>query len=243
MGDALKIKEENEDIPKWGKFWRLEFEKQKFRTGMLQNEKLSDADRDELIGLLTEECKRQVYYMIPKDIMQRVISDAVVNDPEFKGFNVAWVRRSINTWWHLAGYKLMAKEQREDPDKKIQLTPQQNEQVNYMLNSFVQRLKSGKDEENDGAVHIQELEEIADMLGKANDYFTIRKLKARLKGRMQKRLDRASTTFYEKIGYKEMKQWDHEETGLYVLAETQEHAKQIIDTQQDAIEIYRRATT
>lgn len=115
--EAPKPKEQ-QGTPTWGKFFRTEFENLKLKTSILQNEKLSTEERDILIGLMVQECKVKPYDEIDKIVIQRVISAAVIDDKDFIGFSVKWIRKTLNAWWHISGFKAYEKIQREKQAKE-----------------------------------------------------------------------------------------------------------------------------
>jgi hypothetical protein len=147
---APVAKEKSKDPTAWGNYWESEFKYLKPKRGILQYEKLTKEEFKELVGLMVLECQKPPYNELDKVVIQRVISDAVLNDPDFIGFNVAWVRRTLNKWWHLSGYKLYDKIQREKEEKaeaerKKHATENPHLNVDVMLENYKRSLLAAKE--------------------------------------------------------------------------------------------------
>jgi hypothetical protein len=106
-------KEKIQDPTEWGNFYKDVIKMLKIRRGIDMTTKYDKREITVLIGEMVLECQKPPYNEIDKLILQRVINDGVLNELEFFGLTVAWVRKVLNKWWHLSGYKLHEKNQRE----------------------------------------------------------------------------------------------------------------------------------
>jgi hypothetical protein len=135
-----------EDPYAWGTFFEKEFQNLKIKTGILQYEKFQTSEgghdaMNELSRYMVLECKTPPYDQIDKQILQRVISAAVVDDKDFIGFSVKFIRKTLNTWWQLYGWKIMEKMQREKEEQQSkQVPPAVDIDVDTMLESYKRRL-------------------------------------------------------------------------------------------------------
>jgi hypothetical protein len=229
---APKPKLKTEDPTAWLPFWKDQFKMLKLRRGILQAEKLTREEIGVLIAEMILECQVAPYNEIDKVVLQRVISDAVLNDPDFIGFTVSWVRRTLNKYWHLGGYKLYDKIQREkeaaaDALKQNVPTENHHEDINDLLERTRKRLLA------EGRTYRAPSDFNEPVKGSAGDdgWFHEQKKAAKIKREHQSELNRLSSEFYKNRESLDLKQWE-DDKGFYVLAESEK----------DAIEIYNLAT-
>jgi hypothetical protein len=102
-----------QDPTEWGIFFKTEMKMNKIRRGIDQAEKFSADEIRVLIGEMVLECQKPPYNQIEKVIIQNVVKDAVLNDPDFFYFTVSWIRKILNKWWYLSGWKHVEKLERE----------------------------------------------------------------------------------------------------------------------------------
>jgi hypothetical protein len=147
MSEAPKQKIE-EGTP-WGRFFFIEFENLKINTGILQWEKLKETDRGrdearQLIGEMTLECKKPPFDRIRKDVIQRVIHAAVIEDTDFIGFSVKFIRKTLNKWWSIYGDKILQELQKiaDEEAEKNKPAPFVNPHVDVdaMVENYRRRL-------------------------------------------------------------------------------------------------------
>jgi len=152
MSEAPKPKIQDESGLPWGKFFHQELLNLKIRTQLLQWEKFCERGEDgkqearQLIAEMVVECKRHPYDRIKKEVIQRVIHSAIVDDKDFTGFSVKWIRHTLNNWWMLYGDKILREMQRiadeEEERKKPTPTVNPHEDVHQTVNNYVNALKS-----------------------------------------------------------------------------------------------------
>lgn len=153
-------KEKVKDPHAWSDYWKNEFKALKINRLIDQAEKLSEDDLREMIAKMVLECKKPPYDQIPKDVLQNVISDAVLNEKKFYGFSVAWVRNTLNNWWYLQGWKKLEKIQREKEEEQEKLAEAKrlaeqqsktaptttgvnsHEDINVTIQNYIQSLKA-----------------------------------------------------------------------------------------------------
>lgn len=161
MSTAPKHKEVRIDPADWGEYFKGEFKMLKIRRGVNQAETMNKDDIRVLIGEMILECQKPPYNEIEKVVLQRVISDAVLNDQEFFAFTVAWVRKTLNRWWYLSGYKLVEKMQKEKEAKEEQTKPvpqlNPHEDVHQTVTNYVQRLLTESKERKGGMQRVPEV--------------------------------------------------------------------------------------
>jgi hypothetical protein len=118
------------------------------RTGFRQLENMMQSeswekDITDLIGFMVEECDKPPFNSVSETIKMRVISRAVVEDQEFTGLNAKFVRRALSKWWADNGDRVLEQLNKKDSAAPVELTPEQNEKVNAMLESYKRRLLAG----------------------------------------------------------------------------------------------------
>lgn len=130
-------------------FFKNQLETLYHRTGFRQLENMMQSeswekDVTDLIGFMVEECNKPPFHVVTETVKQRVISRAVVEDQEFTGLNAKFVRRALNKWWQDNGEKILEAVNAKESSvyQKVELTPEQNEKVNAMLESYRRRLLS-----------------------------------------------------------------------------------------------------
>lgn len=128
-------------------FFYEELKTLKARTGILQWEKLNEAaDREkevnDLIDFMLVEVNKDPFKKVNPAVIQRVISRAVIEDKDFIGLNAKFVRRALASWWEVNGNRVLMKlqEQEAAAAPKVELTKEQNDFVDTMVNSYVKRL-------------------------------------------------------------------------------------------------------
>jgi hypothetical protein len=129
-------------------FFKNQLETLYVRTGFRQLENMMQAstwekDITELISFMVEECDKPPFNKVPATVKQRVISRAVVEDPEFTGLNAKFVRRALNKWWQDNSDRVLEQLNKKESAPPVELTPEQNEKVNAMLESYKRRLLTG----------------------------------------------------------------------------------------------------
>lgn len=130
-------------------FFKNQLETLHARTGIRQLENLMQNENwkkevEVLIDFMIEECNRPPFDKVKPEVRQRVIERAIVEDKDFIGLNAKFVRRALNAWWEVNGDRvLMALNEKEaSVYDKVQLTPEQNEFVDTMLESYKRRLQA-----------------------------------------------------------------------------------------------------
>jgi hypothetical protein len=233
-----ELKPKPEEQNPWGEYFKNEFKMLKLRRGILQADKLTVDELTLLIGEMVLECKVPPYNEIDKVILQRVISDGVLNDPDFIGFTVSWVRRTLNKWWYLSGYKLHEKiirdrETESEQARSKQVVDNPHLDVDAMLEGYKRSLLLGaakmkevpkmKKEEikKEGAEWTSGIERKAT---KYSNGISEAEYQAKLK------IQRAASEFYKDKASFKLKPF--EVGGMELMAESEK----------DAIEIYNLAT-
>jgi hypothetical protein len=124
-----------QDPTEWGIFFKTEMKMNKIRRGIDQAEKFSADEIRVLIGEMVLECQKPPYNQIEKVIIQNVVKDAVLNDPDFFYFTVSWIRKILNKWWYLSGWKHVEKLQREKEAEaeKNKPVPSKNEYEDLLI--------------------------------------------------------------------------------------------------------------
>jgi hypothetical protein len=232
-------KEKIQDPTEWGAYFKNEFKKLKIRRGFNQLERLEPDEIHVLIGEMVLECKK--YDEInDKAAIQRVITDAVMTDPDFIGFNVSWVRKTLFKWWQRDGWAKLEKvrKAREEEEEKKKPKPQLNphENIHETVTNYWKRLFVEADQEKrktpkmkkevaekEGAEWQSELERKAVSKGYSNGY-TPEYVS------MRDKIQRAGSEFYKnRTSYSDLKLFHVNDFEVFAA------------TEQDAIEIYTRA--
>jgi hypothetical protein len=130
-------------------FFHQELTTLKARTGSLQWEKLNDTaepatEINNLISYMLEECDKAPFIMVRRDVIQRVIQNAIITDPEFIGLNQKFVRKALNAWWGIYGDKIIqARDQQQAATVKVELTEEQKKNIDRMANNYRASLLQG----------------------------------------------------------------------------------------------------
>lgn len=131
-------------------FFKNQLESLYVRTGFRQLENMMQSpnwqkDISDLIGFMVSECNKPPFHSVTDEVKKRVISRAVVEDQEFTGLNAKFVRRALNAWWKDNGDKILEAINAKEASvyKRVELTPEQNDKVNTMIESYRRRLLSG----------------------------------------------------------------------------------------------------
>lgn len=135
-------------------FFRNQLEKLFNRTGFRQLENMMqkpgvaedgeafwEKDVRELIMFMVEECSKPPFDCVSDTVKMRVIAKAVVDEEKFTGLNARFVRKALNAWWKDNGERVLEK-LNKTTFEKAELTPEQDEKVNTMLYSYIQRLRA-----------------------------------------------------------------------------------------------------
>lgn len=218
-------------------FFYEEFENLKALTGINQWEKLNTgtdegmAEINKIIDLMIAELTRDQYKIVKPSVLQRVVHDAILNDPEFIGLNPKFVRRALNAWWNVNGDRvLMARNENEV--KPVYLSPEDNAKVNVLLESYRRRLLAG-----DGPRMVPKIEsQVAEKEGaewkseiekKAHKYIP---LVSKEEQYIRQKIRRAGSEFYAKRQSFNLKEFFIEDVPI------------MAESESDALEIYSLAT-
>lgn len=129
-------------------FFYSEFESLRAKTGIKQWEQLNEQpERDkaihDVIDLMVQECQKPPYHVVRDEVKQRVISRAVVEDPDFIGLNARFVQRALNKWWLVNGDRVMEAMNEHKVEDKIELSPAQKRKIDELANKYVSELLQG----------------------------------------------------------------------------------------------------
>ncbi|MFZ2905308.1 MAG: hypothetical protein WAZ98_03795 [Cyclobacteriaceae bacterium] len=116
-------------------------------TGIDQVGKLSDQQITELLNELEAESKSKLWMHIKQEIIQRVIMDAVKNDPEFYGLNVKFLRRSLHKFWEQSGQRILEAETKQEL-KPLVRTPEELQRIDKIATQYLKQLE---------AIHLPEM--------------------------------------------------------------------------------------
>jgi hypothetical protein len=219
-------------------FFKQELETLQAKTGIRQLETLMQKEdwkkeANLLIDLMITECNKPPFNLVTVTVKERVISRAIVEDQEFTGLNAKFVRRALNAWWNINGDRvLMARNEMQRDAQPVVLTPEDNDKVNVLLESYRRRLLSG-----DGPKMVPKIEsQVAEKEGaewqseiekKAHKYVP---LVSREEQFIRQKIRRAGSEFYKNRQSFNLKEFIVED--VPIMAESEE----------DALEIYRIAT-
>jgi hypothetical protein len=137
-------------------FFKNQLETLYTRTGfrqlenMMQRQGKDEAGEDlwkqdvrQLINFMVEECNKPPFDNVKETVKARVIARAVVEDQEFTGLNAKFVRRALNAWWKDNGDRVLDAMNHQSAGMKPEpLTPEQNEKINVLLESYRKSLLS-----------------------------------------------------------------------------------------------------
>lgn len=141
------MKSESTD-PGMFEFFYSEFESLRAKTGIRQWEQLNeqpDAAKaiHDAIQLMCDECMKPPFHVVRDEVKQRVISRAVVEDPDFIGMNAKFVHRALNKWWLVNGDRVMEAMNKHQEAERVELTPEQKRKIDELANKYVAELLQG----------------------------------------------------------------------------------------------------
>jgi hypothetical protein len=128
-------------------YFKNELTNLKMKTGLNQfeNMKLEPDWKDKANALVYElvaVATSDPFNKVKPDVIQRVLTDAVLNDKDFIGWNPKWVRITLNAWWAVYGGKILEAiaelEKKEAPPAPYTGPPID---VDVLINTYVARLK------------------------------------------------------------------------------------------------------
>lgn len=93
-----------------------------------------------LVKDLVAETIKPPFDRIKPEVIQRVLTDAMMNDKDFIGWNPKWVRIALNTWWGIYGGKIMEVLSKDEKPVKPYTGPPID--VDVLVKSYISRLKS-----------------------------------------------------------------------------------------------------
>lgn len=109
-------------------FFTDELKSLKALTGIRQWENLNELDEpikaiNNLIELMIRETESDPFDKIKPIVKQRIIHEAILNDPDFIGLNAKFVRRALMMWWNQNGenvlFKIQEEKKKSDPQPVI----------------------------------------------------------------------------------------------------------------------------
>ena len=140
------------ETPSWTEFFMSELKTLKARTGLLQWEKYElspDGKQEarEVVGYMILEVKKPPFDKVKPEVLQRVISRAVIESKDMIALNAKFVRQALNDWWMVNGDRVMMAINQKGPEvyQKIELSKDDNEKVDYLLKSYIKTLKGFKE--------------------------------------------------------------------------------------------------
>jgi hypothetical protein len=115
-------------------------------TGIRQWENLNELPDpkkaiNDLIDLMIKETNVEPYDIISPKVKQRVIHDAILNDPEFIGLNAKFVRKALHTFWMLHGENILFKHNEQKRKDEGPVVLKDPEAVDVLLKSYLNRLR------------------------------------------------------------------------------------------------------
>lgn len=132
-------------------FFYAELRTLKARTGYNQWDKLNEAkdpvaEIDLLIELMIVECAKDPYNKVSNEVKQRVISRAVVEDPEFIGLNQRFVARALRNWWNNNADRVLEKINQKEASvyERVELSPERRAEIDRMLDEYKARILQGE---------------------------------------------------------------------------------------------------
>jgi hypothetical protein len=234
-----KINDDPDAMP-WGAFFHKAFEDLKIRTGLNQWENLSATETGKeqarkLIGAMIIECKNPPFDKVRKSVIQRVLSNAVIQDRpfdqniDFTGYSVKWVRSVLNAWWAIYGDKIIQEWNRTQDEEaaKNKPMPFMNPHLNVddLVTQYIKSLKMPSPPQMSEAEIKKEGKEWTSKFEgmKASGYnngLTVEQFQFR------ERLQRAASNYYVNKQSFSLKPFEVNETTVYA------------ESEKDAIEIY-----
>lgn len=130
-------------------FFYSEFESLRAKTGIRQWEQLNeqpDAAKaiHDVIDFMVQECNKPPYHIVRTEVKQRVISRAIVEDPEFIGLNAKFVQRALAKWWLVNGDRVMEAMNEHKVSGKVELSPEQKRRIDEIANAYLAELLQGE---------------------------------------------------------------------------------------------------
>lgn len=130
------------------KFFYQEFESLKAKTGIRQWEQLNELPEaskviHDHIEFMVRECDKPPFHVVRPEVKQRVISRAIVEDPEFIGLNAKFVNKALYRWWANNGDRIMEQVNKGNEFKPVELTEEQKRKIDEMANAYVAQLLQG----------------------------------------------------------------------------------------------------
>lgn len=129
-------------------FFYSEFETLRAKTGIRQFEQLNEQPDSakaihDIIDLMCKECEKEPFHIVRPEVKQRVISRAIVEDPDFIGLNARFVNRTMYKWWASNKDRILEAVNKPEEAPRVELTDEQKRKIDRLANEYVAQLLQG----------------------------------------------------------------------------------------------------